>query len=137
VNPYTKPLPSMLPWSKKFWEYAKEHKLVAQKCEDCGKLIFHPRKFCPECWSGNLGWQELSGKAKLASFSVTLAGVEPVFAVDLPYVLALVDLKEGLRMMSNIVDCKTEELRIGMDLVVTFRDCTEDISLPLFRPDNK
>jgi uncharacterized OB-fold protein len=134
MNVYTKPLPEITPWSKKFWEATKQHKLSMQKCNSCGKLIFYPRKACPDCWSLDLGWQEVSGKAKLKSFTITMGGVEPVFAPDLPYVLAIVDLAEGPTMMTNIVDCKHEDLKIGMDLQVTFRDCTDTISLPVFRP---
>ena len=131
---YGKPLPEMTPWSKKFWESTRQHKLSMQKCNSCGKLIFYPRKACPECWSLDLGWQQVSGKAKLNTFTVTLGGVEPVFAPDLPYVLAMVDLAEGITMMTNIVDSKPEDLKIGMDLEVAFRDCTDDISLPVFKP---
>jgi uncharacterized protein len=137
MTEYTKPLPETTPWSKKFWEYTRQHKLAMQKCKDCGTLIFYPRKFCPECASGNLDWKEMSGKAKLNAYTVTLDGVEPVFAADLPYVLAMVDLDEGIKMMTNIVECKHDELQIGMDLEVTFRDCTAEITLPVFRPSKR
>jgi len=134
MNAYTKPLPEITPWSKKFWEATRQHKLVMQKCSDCGKLIFYPRKVCPYCWSSNIGWEEVSGKGKVHSMTVTLGGVEPVFAPDLPYILAIVELKEGIHMMTNIVECEPEDVTIGMDVEVTFRDCTDSISLPVFKP---
>ncbi len=134
MSEYAKPLPVIQPWSKKFWEAAHQHKLIMQKCNDCGKLVFYPRKFCPECWSANLGWTDVSGKAKVRTFTITMAGVEQAFMPDLPYVLAVVDLEEGIRMMTNIVDCKSEDVKIGMDVEIAFRDCTDEISLPVFRP---
>lgn len=137
MNNYKKPLPVVQPWSKPFWESARQHKLMIQKCNDCGRNIFYPRKQCPECWSVNLGWFQASGKAKIYSYSVTMAGVEERFAEDLPYILALVDLEEGIRMMTNIVDCKPDEVYIGMDVKVFFKDVTEEFSLPMFRPISK
>jgi hypothetical protein len=137
MNGYKKPLPVLQPWSKAFWEAAKQHKLTIQACNDCGLKIFYPRKYCPNCWSSNLGWSEASGKGKVFSYSITLAGVEERFSEDLPYVLALVDLEEDIRMMTNIVDCKPEEVFIGMNVEVTFRDITDEFSLPMFRPSQK
>jgi uncharacterized protein len=134
MDTYSKPLPQITSWSKPFWEHARQHKLAMQKCNSCGKLIFYPRKACPECWSLDLGWKEVSGKAKMNCYTVTLGGVEPVFQADVPYVLAMVDLEEGVKMMTNIVECKPEDLKIGMDLEVTYKDCTAEISLPVFRP---
>ena len=124
----------MQPWSKPFWEGTKQHKLLIQECKDCHAKIFYPRKICPECWSENLSWTEASGKGKVFSYSVTMAGVEEKFAEDLPFVLALVDLEEGVRMMTNIVDCPHDEVSIGMDVEVVFEKVTEDVSLPKWRP---
>jgi uncharacterized OB-fold protein len=134
MSDYKKPLPEIQPWSKAFWEGTKQHKLLIQECKDCGVKIFYPRKFCPECWSANLTWAEASGKGKVFSYSVTTAGVEERFADDLPFVLALVDLEEGVRMMTNIVNCKLEEVKIGMDVKVVFEDVTDDITLPKWKP---
>lgn len=134
MSEYKKPLPEMQPWSKPFWEGAKQHKLLIQECTDCNTKIFYPRKICPECWSQNLSWTKASGKGTIYSYSITMAGVEEKFAEDLPFVLALVDLEEGVRMMTNIVDCPHDEVRIGMDVEVVFEDVTEDVSLPKWRP---
>jgi uncharacterized OB-fold protein len=72
MNTYLKPLPQITSWSKPFWENTRQHKLVMQKCNSCGKLIFYPRKACPECWSLDLGWKEVSGKARMNCYTVTL-----------------------------------------------------------------
>ena len=108
--------------------------LVIQECKECDVKIFYPRKYCPECWSSDLGWSEASGKAKVYSFSILMDQVEPKFKEDLPYVLALVDLEEGIRMMTCIVDCEPEEVKMDMDVEVVFEDITDEFSLPYFRP---
>lgn len=134
MSQYTKPLPAVQPWSEEFWKAAKQNRLLIQECSDCKEKIFYPRKVCPECWSSNLGWAEASGKAKVYSHTVTMDMVEPKFMEDLPYVLALVDLEEGVRMMTRIVDCDPEEVHIGMDVEVAFEDITDEFALPMFRP---
>ncbi|MGB9498801.1 MAG: Zn-ribbon domain-containing OB-fold protein [Dissulfuribacterales bacterium] len=134
MKKYRKPLPVIQPWSKGFWEGARNNKLLIQECKECGEKIFYPRKSCPECWSSNLGWSEASGKGTIYTYSVTMTGVEEVFAEDLPYVLACIDLEEGIRMMSKIVGCDPEAVEIGMEVEVVFEKLTEEISLPYFRP---
>ena len=91
----TKPVPETQPWSEKFWEGAKEGKLLIQVCKDCKSKIFYPRKFCPECWSGNLGWIEASGKAKVFTFSTAYDMVEPKFTDELPIRSRMLILTKG------------------------------------------
>jgi uncharacterized OB-fold protein len=134
MSEWKRPLPQMQPFSKPFWDAARAHELVIQHCGDCNALIFYPRRECPECWSTNLDWKKASGKATLYSFSVTYEGVEEMFIDDLPIVLAWVDLEEGIRMTTNIIDCDPEDVHIGMELEVAWRDVTDAISLPFFRP---
>jgi len=134
MTEYKKPLPVVQPWSKAFWEGTKQHKLLIQECQDCRSKIFYPRQYCPDCWSSNLGWSEASGKGKVFTHTITLAGVEEKFADDLPYVLAMVDLEEGIRMMTRIVECDPEKVSIGMDVEVVYENITDEFTLPLFRP---
>lgn len=134
MSEYKKPLPVVQPWSEPFWKAAKQHKLVIQECRDCNHKIFYPRKYCPDCWSQDLVWAEASGKAKLYSFTIMKDMVEAKFMKDLPYVLALVDLEEGIRMMTRIVGCEPEQVKMDMDVEVVFEDITEEFSLPYFRP---
>ena len=134
MSGYTKPLPATQPWTEEFWKATKEHRLLIQECSDCNEKIFYPRKVCPECWSSKLGWSEASGKATVFSHTVTMDMVEPKFMGDLPYVLALVDLEEGVRMMTRIVDCDPEDVHINMDVEVVFEDITDEFALPMFRP---
>ena len=132
----TKPIPETQPWSEIFWEGTKQGKLLIQVCKDCKSNIFYPRKFCPECWSGNLDWIEASGKAKIYTFSTAYSMVEPKFMDELPYTIAYVDLDEGIRMMTRIVDCKPEDLSLDMDVEVLFHE-RNGYFLPYFRPTGK
>jgi uncharacterized protein len=132
----TKPVPVTQPWSEKFWEGTKEGKLLIQGCNDCKSKIFYPRKFCPECWSANLGWIEASGKAKIHTFSTAYSMVEPKFMDELPYTIAYVDLDEGIRMMTRIVDCKPEDIKFDMAVEVVFQE-RGGYFLPYFRPAGK
>ena len=134
MSEYKKPLPVLQPWSEPFWEGTRAHKLLIQECQACGVKIFYPRKACPECWSSELGWSAASGRGKVFSHTVTLGGVEAKFADDLPYVLAMVDLEEGIRMMGNVVECDPEEVSIGMEVEVVFQQVTDEITLPQWRP---
>ena len=131
---YQKPIPVMQPWSEGFWKGTKQHKLLIQECSDCKAKIFYPRKYCPECWSADLGWSEASGKARVYTHTIMMDMVEPKFWADLPYVLALVDLEEGVRMMTRIVECDPEDVHIGMDVEVVFEDISDECALPFFRP---
>jgi len=132
----TKPVPEVQPWSEKFWEGTKQGKLLIQVCKDCHARIFYPRKFCPECWSGNLDWIEASGKATIFTYSTAYSMVEPKFADELPYTLAYVDLDEGIRMMTRIVDCEPEDVGFGMRVEVVYRE-RGGFFLPCFRPVGK
>lgn len=129
-----KPIPVIQPWTKAFWQGTKQGQLLIQVCDDCQSKIFYPRQYCPECWSGNLKWIEASGKAKVYSFTTTLDMVEPKFWDDLPYVLALVELVEGIRMMTRIVGCDPDDVQIGMDVKVVFKNLNEECALPMFTP---
>ena len=132
----TKPVPVTQPWSEKFWEGTKQGKLLIQVCNDCKSKIFYPRKFCPECWSGNLGWIEASGRGKISTFSTAYANVEPKFMDELPYTIAYVDLDEGIRMMTRIVQCKPEDIHFDMRVRVLFHE-RDGYYLPYFRPVKK
>jgi uncharacterized OB-fold protein len=129
----TKPKPLTQPWSEKFWEGMKQGKLLIQHCKDCDAKIFYPRKFCPECWSDNLDWLEAKGTGTVYTFSTAYQMVEPKFMDELPYTIAYVDLDEGIRMMTRIVDCDPKDIKIDMKVQVTFFD-RDGFHLPYFKP---
>jgi len=132
---YEKPLPYPDPESTPFWLACKEHKLKIVKCGDCGHLRFPPTSFCPACSSDRVEWVEASGKGTVFSWIVVRHPVpKDVYAGDVPYVVALVTLEEGVRMPTNIVGCAPEDVTAYMPVQVQFRDVTPEITLPVFAP---
>jgi len=134
MKAYTKPLPKPTPWSRPFWQGCKEMKLLVQKCEDCQKYIFYPKLFCPFCLSERLNWVESSGKGKIYSFTVVHSYQPTEFEDVVPYVIAVIELEEGVRMMSNIVECKPDDIKCDMEVEVIFEQVTDDFTFPRFRP---
>jgi uncharacterized OB-fold protein len=132
---YDKPLPVLDPESTPFWEACRGHRLKIVKCGDCGQLRFPPTSFCPNCNSNRVEWVEASGKGTVFSWIVVRHPVpKDVYAGDVPYVVALVTLEEGVRMPTNIVGCAPEDVTASMPVVVQFRDVTPEITLPVFAP---
>jgi uncharacterized OB-fold protein len=129
-----KPLPIPMKWSQPFWDAAREHKLVLKKCSSCGFIDHPPYLYCTNCSADEHEWVEASGKGTLAAYAINQFGVPFPFWVDLPYVVALIDLEEGIRMISNIVECDQEKLTNGMALEVVFDDVTDEVTLPKWRP---
>jgi hypothetical protein len=111
--------------SARFFAAASAGRLSLPLCASCGRHHFYPRPFCPHCWSEDLSWVDVSGTARLYSFTV-VRGSEP-------YVLAVVELAEGPRMMTSIVDCPLDAIQIGMPLQVDFRSLDGTVA-PVFRP---
>ncbi len=126
-----RPVPT--PETQHFWDGTKAGELRLQRCNDCKKTYFPPRPFCPACASRNVAVFKASGKAKLHSYVIHHRKV-PGFTP--PYAIAVVELAEGPRMMTNIVDCPQtpEALVLDMDLEVAFTPMDDAITLPLFRP---
>ena len=126
-------LPQPTPETQHFWDGAKANALLLQSCDDCGKVYFPPRPFCPACASRRVSVTRASGKATLYSYVIHH---RPVPGFTPPYAIAVVELEEGPRMMTNIVDCPQtpEALVLDMKLEVLFEPQTDSISLPLFRP---
>ena len=130
-----KPLPVPTPETQHYWDGARAGELLLQRCKDCGKTYFPPRPFCPECASRSVDVIKASGKGKLYSYIINHRPA-PGFEEDAPYAIAVVELDEGPRLMTNIVDCEQtpEALQLDMALEVTFEKINDDISLPKFKP---
>lgn len=131
---YKKPIPRVDEESKGFWEACRRHELVLQRCAACGTLRYHPRAVCPACLSSDVRWERMSGRGTIYTFTVTYQNQAPGFREELPYVLAYVTLDEGVQMLTNVVGCPVDQVRIGMPVEVTFEDVNEDIAIPRFRP---
>ena len=128
-----KPLPWIHSETKHYWDSARRHELHIQRCRTCGQHYFPPRDFCPSCFSFDVEWTKVSGRGTLYSFTV-FHRPAPGFEEDVPYNIALIDLEEGTRMMSTIVECPLEDLKIGMPVEVVFDDITTEVTLPKFKP---
>ena len=132
---YRGALPRPTPETRPFWDGAKAHKLMLPWCKACGQAHFFPRNCCPHCFGFDLEWRQASGRGKLHTFVINHKAARG-FEAKVPYVIAIVELAEGPRMMSNLVMDETptpDNLRIDMDLEVVFDDVTEDVTLPKFR----
>jgi uncharacterized protein len=130
----SKPLPVPTRETLPYWEGCKAHELRIQRCAACGHHQFFPRIYCTQCMSDRVEWVKASGRAKVLSYTIVHRPVSPAFKDDIPYVVALVTLDEGPTMMTNIVEAAADRLAIGMPVMVTFEDWTEEISVPKFRP---
>ncbi|RLC72401.1 MAG: hypothetical protein DRI26_03045 [Chloroflexi bacterium] len=131
---YSKPLPVITAETREFWQGCKRHELVFQRCKDCGTYRHYPRPMCPSCGSWNVEWAKVSGKGKVYTYIIAHQPFHPAFVNDVPYAVVVVELEEGVRLVSNIVDCKPEDIYIGMPVEVIFDDVTEEVTLPRFRP---
>lgn len=132
TGPMTRPMPHPGPVSEPFWAACRRHELVVQHCAACDGLAFYPRSTCPSCGSAELAWRQVSGRGTLHTFTVARRATHPKLADRVPYAIAIVELDEGPRLTSTVVDVDPDTLRIGQRLVVGFED-HEEISLPVFR----
>lgn len=121
------------PETEHYWEGTRAHELRLQRCSRCAQTYFPPRPFCPACASREVEIVVASGRATLHSYVINQ---RPTPGFDAPYSIAVVELAEGPRLMTNIVGCEQtrEALRLDMDLEVVFEECSDEITLPLFRP---
>lgn len=131
-------LPEADDFTRPYWEAAARGRLLLRRCAQCGRAHHYPREFCPFCWAGEdrVRWEEAEGAAVLYTWSVIHRNDLPPFGERVPYVAAVVDLAEGPRMMTELVDCGAAELSIGMPLRVAFRETGPGTAVPVFRPES-
>jgi uncharacterized OB-fold protein len=135
MGDYLKPVPEADPDSAPFWAACREHRLMLQKCTGCGAFRYPPGPFCSHCRSRRSEWIQSAGRARVFSWIVVTHPVpKDVYAGDVPYVVALVELDEGVRMASNIVGCAPSDVRGDMRVEVLFDDVAPGITLPRFKP---
>jgi len=128
-----RPAPIVTDDSAVFWDAASQGRLVAQRCADCRVLRHPPRPMCGHCQSLRTEVVELSGKGTLYSYSILHHPQNPAF--DYPVLAALVNLDEGVRLVSNLVGIEPADVRIGMRLLVEFVPTAGDQLIPVFRPE--
>jgi uncharacterized OB-fold protein len=134
MTEYRKPIPTPDRVTEEFWDAARRHELLIQRCRDCGASQFLPQSCCRACLSQRIQWVAASGKGKIYSYTIVHRPPTPKFQEDVPYAVALVELDEGVRMMSNIVGIGPQDVRVGMAVEVVFEGISPTISLPKFRP---
>jgi uncharacterized OB-fold protein len=127
-------LPEPDDFTRPYWDAAAEGHLLLRRCRACGAAHHYPREFCPTCWSEDVDWERASGRATLYTWSVVHRNDLAPFGSRVPYTAAVVDLAEGPRMMTEIVDCEESALAIGMELRVAFRREAGCEAVPVFRP---
>jgi uncharacterized OB-fold protein len=128
-----RPLPEITPLTEPFWSALRERKLVVQRCDACQTLRFPPELGCFECGSMASTWQPMSGRATLWSWTVGHPPLLPFFAERAPWPVVVVQLEEGPRMVTNIIDVPVEQYEFGMWLVADYEDVADDVTLVVFR----
>lgn len=129
-----KPLPVITDENRPFWEGCRQGKLLLQYCDSCQKHQFYPRLYCMHCGNEQPRWVEVSGRGVIYSYTIIAQNKSPEFVQDVPYNLAIIQLEEGPRMLSNIVDINQADLRVDLPVTVVFDPVNEVISLPRFKP---
>lgn len=127
------PVPMVTSTTARFWKATTEGRFELQRCGACGVVVWFPKKHCPECWSDSLTTFNASGKGSVYSFTI-IRKVANEYKQATPFVVAYVELEEGPRVMTNIVDCDVESVAVGMPVEMVFHDTGEGSALYRFRP---
>jgi uncharacterized protein len=130
----SRPAPEVTKHAAPFWAAARERRLVIQHCPKCGQYQHYPRPWCTNCLNDNLEFVESPGFGTIYTFTVIRRAANPAFAGRVPYVLAFVDLDEGVRFVSNIVDCDPDAIAIGQRVQARFEDVDDEHTVVLFAP---
>lgn len=126
--------PRPTPGTAVYWEGCRNQQLLIQRCRQCGSYQFYPRIICTACDSADVEWVRSSGRGEVLTYTVITRAVSKAYAEDAPYVIALIRLAEGPKMMSNVVECDPESVQVGMAVEVVFDQWSEEITIPKFRP---
>ncbi len=131
---YSKPLPLPSPESEPFWAGARDHKLLMQKCASCGEFWFPPGTICPHCGAQEFSWAETSGRGRVFTFVTFQRLYNKAWDGELPYVVAIVELEEGPRMLTGLTGIDAAEVVCDLAVRVVFDDVTPEVTLPKFTP---
>jgi uncharacterized protein len=130
---YAKPIPAVTPELQPFFDAAKRHELVVQRCRSCGATRFPARPTCAHCLSGEAEWVRVGGRGTVFTYNVMHQVYHPAFAPEVPYTVVLIQLDEGPKMISNLIGVAPEDIRIGMRVEVVFEDLNDQVTLPKFK----
>lgn len=129
-----RPRPVVNTWARPFWEGTRAGRLLIQRCGTCSQAVFYPRIACPHCGADDLAWEQACGRGTVYSYTVVMNNAPSAFLPEVPYVVAVIRLEEGVQMLSNIVECDTLRLACDMPVEVAFRRLDDEFTLPVFRP---
>ena len=129
-----KPIPRPSPTTRPFWDGLNERKVQIQQCDGCDSWVFYPRTRCPSCLSDLLVWREVSGQGVLYTYTLARQPTAPHFADETPQQLAVVELDEGVRMTSTLVNVEPSDIVIGMRLQPYFDQVTDAVTLLRYQP---
>jgi uncharacterized OB-fold protein len=127
--------PDITPIDAPFWDALRRHELVVQRCDACGRLRFVPSERCRHCGSPSATWVPVSGNATVYTYSIVHRAPTPAYQTEAPYAIAYVELAEGPRMPTRLVDLDLDAVEIGMPVRVVFHDVDDDLTLYRFRPE--
>lgn len=130
-----KPIPAISAEMRPFYEGAQRGELLVQRCTACAALRFPARAICSNCLATTADWVHVSGNGEIYSFNVMHQVYHPGFADEVPYAVVIVQLAEGVRILSNLIDVAPADIRIGMPVHVVFEEVSDDVTLPKFAPD--
>ncbi len=139
TNEYNLPIPTITTEAKPFWDGLANNELLIPKCNDCGHMFMYPKAYCPNngCFSSNLDWEKVSGVGKLFSYTIVHRAADVRFqeiASQAPYIFALVELKEGPKLITTLINADVNNIEVGMSVGIIFEKINEDITLPKFQP---
>ena len=130
-----RPIPPTSELTQPYWDATRKGELVVQHCGSCNDALFPPRAHCPSCGSADLSWRPVSGKGTVYTYTIARRPPHPVFAEQCPLAIGIIELDEGPRLMSNIVNCDPQDIAVGMPVQVTFEAIDDsDVMLPVFAP---
>ena len=129
-------MPEITNLNRPFWEATKRHELMIQRCKSCGEYQWYPRANCIHCGSMDIEWVKVSGKGSVYSYTIIwqVIGNSPLYNLEIPFAVGLIELDEGPRMYARIIGCEVTDVKVGMKVEVDFKDLTSEISIPVFRP---
>lgn len=131
---YTKPLPILSELNREFWEGCKVGEIRLQKCDDCGEFRYPPNPLCRHCLSLKTTWVKSKGTGTVFSYVVYHQAFHKGFQEEIPYIVALIDLEEGVRLVSRIRKCPIDTVSVGMKVSAIFEPATDELTLPFFEP---
>jgi uncharacterized OB-fold protein len=130
---YAKPLPALEGLAGEFYDWCRQGELRFQRCQGCGSWRHVPREICAECGSWDWEWARSSGRGSVFTWTVVAVPLHPGFREDAPFAATVVELEEGVRLLSQVVDVAPDALEIGMPVEVVFDPVTPEVTLPRFR----